>query len=290
MDIDYHTPLYLAMSGFQTRADADVIEMLLQSGARIDSNASDDQLPVYFAVLLDKPRILRTLFKHGIHTSVAATSPTTQQTSPMHCAANYGHTECLKILADNGFDPNLQMGFQMMTPLHVAIRSAGVAHIFSDAVARCMKTLRAMLEVNVNFEASCYGRDACGYVQCEATTPFEYALFFFFDRFDVAHFLADVVNVDIQSIRRRFRKRRRLKWNKSPLEDEMVLVSRPGESEAKQMELLSLLRKASNPWSLRSLSRSVIRKQLGRRIKDINTIYFPTSLKHYVTFNYDYAS
>ena len=155
-----------------------------------------------------------------------------------------------------------------------------VGQAFPDILDHCLKTLRALLEVNVNFETSCYGRDCHRFVQQKATTPFEYALCY--DRFDGAHFLTDDVGVNIRSIRRICRERG-IEAPTSPRERQ------PGES-AERAELLSLFRKASSPWSLRSLSRSTIRHELGMRIKDINTIGLPNRMIDYITFNYDYAS
>ena len=134
------------------------------------------------------------------------TSSTTQLTSPIHCAVNFGHTECLRILAENGFDPDLHIGTEMMAPVHAAIRSAGIGSSFPGVLERCMKTLRALLEVNANFETPCYGRDYFGFVNSTESTPFEYALSF--GMFGVAHFLADVVGANIQSIRPIYRRHR----------------------------------------------------------------------------------
>ena len=97
---------------------------------------------------LGRPRILEALFKHNIHLYLSAsfTSPATQQTSPMHCAVHYGQAECLKILVENGFDPNLQTASDMTTPVHVAIRTgAGIGHTDPNALERCMKTLHTLL-------------------------------------------------------------------------------------------------------------------------------------------------
>ena len=126
LDNDRHTPLYVAMPRHYKRAHADVIELLLKSGARIDAVRATDESPVYLAVLQGRSDILRKLFEHNTHdASVAATSPTTQRTSPMHCAAHYGQAECLRILVENGFDPNLQIDADTMmtTPVHTAIRT-----------------------------------------------------------------------------------------------------------------------------------------------------------------------
>ena len=107
LDNKCQTPLYLAIPRLQRPAHADVIELLLKSGAQIDLTLNAHKSPLYQAVLLDRPRILDVLFQYNIHASVGATSPTTQRTSPMHCAAHYGRAECLRILVENCFDPNL---------------------------------------------------------------------------------------------------------------------------------------------------------------------------------------
>ena len=287
LDSDRRTPLCLAIPRRQTPAHYDVIELLLKSGARIDSTRDTDESPVYLAVFYDKPQILRALFKHNIYASVGATSPTTQLTSPMHRAAELNRVECLKVLVENGFDPELQIGFEMMTPVHAAIRRVGMGHVCLPYVKdRCLETLRAMLEVNVNFETPCYGRDYHRRVQDQATTPFEYALYY--DRLNVAQFLADVVSVNIQSIRRICRERGIRAT--SPREDDEPVPERTPDESAKREKLLSLLRKAASPWSLRSLCRSVVRRRLGRRIKDVNELDIPNAFKDFITFNYDFAS
>ena len=289
LDNKCNTPLYLAIPRLQRPAHADVIELLLKSGAQIDLTLNADKSPLYQAVLLDRPRILGALFQHNIHASVDSTSPTTQRTSPIHCAAHNGRAECLRILVENGFDPNLQIDADTMTPVHTAIRTAGHGHIFAGVLDRCMKTLHAMLKVNVNFELSCYGQDFSGGLHyngkfdAKKTTPFEYALHF--DRFDIANFLADI-GVNIQSIRHICRKR---KIKALPLEDEQIAERQPGES-ADRFELLSLLRKAASPWSLCSLCRSVVRREMGMRIQDINVLDIPATLKDYVMFSCDYGS
>ena len=64
---------------------------------------------------------------------------------------------------------------------------------------RCMETLRALLEVNVNFEISCYDQYCGVKANAKAITPCEYALYF--NRFDVVTFLANF-GVNTQGIRR----------------------------------------------------------------------------------------
>ena len=286
LDTRRHTPLCMTMPRPQRPAHADVIVLLLKSGARIDSiRDPDDISPIYLTLFYGYSKVLRALFKYNIHAAVEATSYVmTQHASPMHCAAHYTQPECFKILVENGFDPNLQIGSGLMTPVHMCIRSADYDHKHHRDLDKYMKTLRVMLEVNVNFEISCRGQDFDGKAHAETTTPFEYALHY--DMFDVAHFLANVVGVNIQSIRRICRTRG---IQAMPLEDEQIVERQPGES-VERVELLTLLRKAASPWSLCSLCRSVVRRSLGRRIKDVNELDIPDTLKHYIMFNYDYAS
>ena len=282
VDNQGYTPLQCAVP--LRSSITDVFEPLLKAGARmpaIDGGSKYCGSLIMSAVKEGQSEYLQKLFHWNTHPF--KTSASKLHHSPIHWAANTGKSECFRILVQNGFDPNEQINCGP-TPVHEAIKGLNDFNSLPYMCQRIMKTLQVLLEVNAEFETAVIGNDDCDPDLATAATPFEYALHY--DVFDAAHFLADI-GANIQSIRRICRHRGIQAL--PPLAADEQAAKHPGES-ANLAELLSLLRKAASPWSLCSLSRSVVRRQLGRRIKDVNELDIPVILKDYVTFNYHYAS
>ena len=111
-DNDGNTPLMKAVSHRQPCGD--VTRLLLAAGARIDITNRSGASAIYLAVIYDRVDILYQLFASNLHrldaTTLSASTTTSKDViSPIHCAAFYHRVDCLMVLLDQGFDPNLQI-------------------------------------------------------------------------------------------------------------------------------------------------------------------------------------
>lgn len=98
------TPLqYASVNG-----ESDTVEMLLKGGAQIDLNS---------AVLLNRFEDLRNALPSGL---AIADAPFPDEL--LYYAAFWQHEECVKVLLDNGADPNLP--WKGSFPLHAAVGSS----------------------------------------------------------------------------------------------------------------------------------------------------------------------
>jgi ankyrin repeat protein len=108
------TPLHLAcLKGHQTIVDA-----LLKAGAQVNLKDRHGRTPLHNAVLADKAAIVVSLVQHKAHLT-----PDKRGNSPLHIAAEKGHSEVLNLLLSMKsatkriFDGNVGKKF---TPLHLA--------------------------------------------------------------------------------------------------------------------------------------------------------------------------
>ncbi|XP_028303777.1 ankyrin repeat and SOCS box protein 14 isoform X2 [Gouania willdenowi] len=127
------TPLALAAQG----GNLEVVETLLRKGADVLSQAKDEASVLYEASASGDPNVIALLLEHGADANVANQTghlpihrtahrghlqalklllPVTAISdvedsgiSPLHSAAAGGHTHCIQVLLDAGFDPNFML-------------------------------------------------------------------------------------------------------------------------------------------------------------------------------------
>uniref|UniRef100_A0A803TNM7 Ankyrin 1 n=1 Tax=Anolis carolinensis TaxID=28377 RepID=A0A803TNM7_ANOCA len=130
------TPLHIACKKNHIR----VMELLLKTGASIDAVTESGLTPLHVASFMGNLPIVKILLQRGaspnvsnvpilngilrqgeLKRSLALPSPPQDDQTPLHCAARLGHCSMVKLLLENGADPNLSTTAGH-TPLHITAR------------------------------------------------------------------------------------------------------------------------------------------------------------------------
>ena len=182
--------------------------------------------------------------------------------SPAHVAAERGKWRVMEVLLEFGFDPN-QLDTTGSTAAQVAL------HEFpSDAI----KVWKVLLRANVDLEVISDNYDGDVHYATEYTegTLFENAMWY--GDYKNASFLAEA-GVDIQG------------GHAFIHGDALKTIAEDNRGYARKVDIATtnLVQMICNPRSLQEEARTVIRKQLGRRIADVAMTGLPPSLQDYVT-------
>ena len=131
-DEDGFTPLYWAIFNDASDKDnnnADETKLLLDKGA--DPNVKDvknQRTPLHWAARFGKSHCLKLLLDKNVNINEVDLWGMT----PLHLAARDGHEECVKLLLDANADP-IAVDNEKRTPLHLAAR---------DGHEECVKLLQ----------------------------------------------------------------------------------------------------------------------------------------------------
>lgn len=96
----------------------DVVQLLLDKGASMGFAAPYGMMPLHFAAMEGRQKIVLLLLNQGGHLYV--NSPDTEGNIPLHCAAKTGNEEVVKLLLDAGTDI-FATNNENLTPLDVAL-------------------------------------------------------------------------------------------------------------------------------------------------------------------------
>ena len=106
------TPLHVAAR----EADAEIVNILISNGARVDALDEDKWTPLHYCVFFSaNTAVTKSLLDAGANKE----AQTKLKLTPLHLAADRGHTEVVKLLIDAGANKEA-LAQEQLTPLHVA--------------------------------------------------------------------------------------------------------------------------------------------------------------------------
>ena len=91
--------------------------LLHKHGANLDCRGCNESTPLHSASIYGNVDVVRWLLSHGADANIRCLYGLT----PLHRAAQHKHIECVQVLLGHNANTNLQLDFNGMTPLHIAI-------------------------------------------------------------------------------------------------------------------------------------------------------------------------
>lgn len=112
-DNNNETPLFIVI---QSSCNKKIIELLLQSGAKVNLKNPEGKTPLHFMVTRNNPCCVKLLLKYKAELNVQDNYGMT----PLHEAVFYNQSRSVKILLENGADANIR-NKEGKTPLGLAL-------------------------------------------------------------------------------------------------------------------------------------------------------------------------
>ncbi|KAF4501856.1 Ankyrin repeat domain containing protein 50 [Fusarium agapanthi] len=117
----FYSEWYLTSSYFPYSSYHKILELLLQSGAQVNTCDEDGDSPLYVASFIGLADIVEILIKNGADLDIKSASGET----PLHCCSRMGHFAVTQLLLQNGADIASKDNFGR-TPLHNACKSGNM--------------------------------------------------------------------------------------------------------------------------------------------------------------------
>ncbi|KAL5337940.1 ankyrin repeat-containing domain protein [Aspergillus crustosus] len=105
------------------RISLPMAKLLLDSGANVNSQNAFGKTPLYLATYLHDQQVVELLVERGADVTIADVHGNT----PLHLAASGGYEDTVRFLIANGADPKAQRPFDLITPLHLAVKHESFA-------------------------------------------------------------------------------------------------------------------------------------------------------------------
>jgi ankyrin repeat protein len=138
-DLQDATPLHYAAACGQIA----VANILLQKGAELDATAAglENATPSHFAARIADDKTALNMLETLVGNGAAPAARTSDGTTPLHIAAQHGHSEAVRLLIRRGADPQAADGAGR-TPLQVAAPGAFATLRDAASIARDCQTAR----------------------------------------------------------------------------------------------------------------------------------------------------